>query len=83
MDLSQVAFKQEDDIMRIEIEKEDDGRWIADVCDLPGAMFYGMTRQEALVKAKVWRFVSSQIESIMGNLFQNWMSCLGLFTPSG
>jgi predicted RNase H-like HicB family nuclease len=38
--------------MKIEIEREDDGRWIAEVPDLPGVMVYGATRQEALAKAE-------------------------------
>lgn len=38
--------------MKIEIEREDDGRWIAEVPDLPGVMVYGTTRQDALVKAE-------------------------------
>ena len=38
--------------MKIEIEREDDGRWIAEVLDLPGVMVYGTTRQDALVKAE-------------------------------
>jgi len=33
--------------MRIEIELEDDGRWIAEVKDLPGVMGYGQSREEA------------------------------------
>jgi predicted RNase H-like HicB family nuclease len=33
---------------RIETEQEDDGRWIADVRDIPGAMVYGATRAEAI-----------------------------------
>ena len=38
--------------MRVEIEKEDDGRWIAEVPDLPGVMAYGQTRSEAISKAE-------------------------------
>jgi predicted RNase H-like HicB family nuclease len=38
--------------MKIEIESEDDGRWIAEVPDLPGVMVYGTTRQDALAKAE-------------------------------
>jgi predicted RNase H-like HicB family nuclease len=38
--------------MKIEIEREDDGRWIAEVPDLPGVMVYGATRQDALAKAE-------------------------------
>ncbi len=38
--------------MNIEIEREDDGRWIAEVPDLPGVMVYGQNRQEALSKVE-------------------------------
>ena len=34
--------------MSIEIEQEEDGRWIAEVPDLRGVMAYGATRQEAV-----------------------------------
>lgn len=38
--------------MKIEIEREEDGRWIAEVLDLPGVIVYGNTREEAIVKAQ-------------------------------
>jgi len=38
--------------MRLEIDREDDGRWIAEVPDLPGVMVYGATRQEAIARAE-------------------------------
>lgn len=38
--------------MKIELEREDDGRWIAEVPELPGVMAYGATRKEALHKAE-------------------------------
>lgn len=38
--------------MRIEIEREDDGQWIAEIPELPGVMSYGKTRDEAVDKAK-------------------------------
>ena len=38
--------------MRIEIEQEEDGRWIAEVVALSGVMAYGATREEAARKAK-------------------------------
>jgi predicted RNase H-like HicB family nuclease len=38
--------------MRIEIEREKDGRWIAEVPDLPGVLVYGKTREEAIVKVQ-------------------------------
>ena len=38
--------------MIIQIERERDGRWIAEVPDLPGVMTYGPSREEAISKAK-------------------------------
>jgi predicted RNase H-like HicB family nuclease len=38
--------------MKIEIEKEKDGRWMAEVPDLPGVMAYGKTREEAIRKVE-------------------------------
>jgi len=38
--------------MHIELELEEDGRWIVEVVDLPGVMTYGKTREEALSKLK-------------------------------
>ena len=37
--------------MKIEIEREDDGRWIAEVSELPGVMAYESTREEAIARA--------------------------------
>jgi predicted RNase H-like HicB family nuclease len=36
----------------VEVEREDDGRWIAEVTDLPGALAYGTTREEAVTRAE-------------------------------
>jgi len=36
----------------IEIEKEDDGRWICEIPELPGVMAYGKTRSEAVAKTQ-------------------------------
>jgi predicted RNase H-like HicB family nuclease len=36
----------------IEIEQEEDGRWIAEVPELPGVMAYGETQEEAISKVK-------------------------------
>jgi predicted RNase H-like HicB family nuclease len=38
--------------MLVEIEKENDGRWIAEIDALPGVLSYGDTREEAIAKAK-------------------------------
>jgi len=36
----------------IEVEQENDGRWLAEVVDLPGALAYGPTRQEAIERVQ-------------------------------
>lgn len=36
----------------IETEQEDDGRWIAEVLEIPGAMVYGSTTRDAIAKAQ-------------------------------
>ena len=36
----------------IDCEQEDDGRWMAEVPQLPGVLMYGATRDEAIVKAE-------------------------------
>ena len=36
----------------IEIDREDDGRWIAEALELPGVMTYGATREEAISNAE-------------------------------
>jgi len=38
--------------LRVEMELEADGRWLAAVPDLPGVMAYGATQEEAIRKAK-------------------------------
>jgi predicted RNase H-like HicB family nuclease len=38
--------------LTIEIEQETDGRWIAEIADLPGTMVYGASAAEATAGAK-------------------------------
>ena len=38
--------------LRVELDQEVDGRWIAEVGDLPGVPAYGSTRDEALAHAQ-------------------------------
>jgi predicted RNase H-like HicB family nuclease len=49
---------------KVELEREDDGRWIAEVIDLPGALAYGATREEAQAKvqALALRVVAERLE---------------------
>jgi predicted RNase H-like HicB family nuclease len=37
----------------IEHEQEQDGRWLAEVPELPGVLAYGVTAEEAMAKAEV------------------------------
>ena len=36
----------------VETEQETDGRWIAEIPQIPGAMAYGNTREEAIARAE-------------------------------
>ena len=50
--------------MKIELEQEQDGRWIAEVPDLPGVMVYGTTRDEAVSKVETLalRVIADRLE---------------------
>jgi len=37
----------------LECEREDDGRWLAEVPELPGVLAYGQTSDEAISKAEI------------------------------
>ena len=39
-------------VLTIELEQEDDGRWIAEVVEIPGALAYGTTAVQARAKAQ-------------------------------
>ncbi len=53
-----------DDVFRLEIEREADGRWIADIPALPGVVAYGATREAAIAAVKVLalRVIADEIE---------------------
>jgi len=36
----------------VEVEQETDGRWIAEVPELPGVLTYGASREEAITRAQ-------------------------------
>jgi predicted RNase H-like HicB family nuclease len=38
--------------LSVEVEQEDDGRWLAEIPELPGVLVYGGTRTEAVDRAK-------------------------------
>jgi predicted RNase H-like HicB family nuclease len=49
---------------KVELEQEDDGRWIAEVMDLPGVLAYGKTRDEAVkaVEVLALRVLADRVE---------------------
>ena len=50
--------------LTIETEREIDGRWIAEAMEIPGAMAYGATREDAAAKARALalRVIAERIE---------------------
>ncbi|MDY0061260.1 MAG: type II toxin-antitoxin system HicB family antitoxin [Myxococcota bacterium] len=48
----------------IETEREDDGRWIAEVPAVPGALVYGTSREQAIarVQALALRILADRID---------------------
>ena len=50
--------------LTVEFEQEEDGRWIAEVPELPGVMVYGATWEESLAKvqAMALRVVAERLE---------------------
>jgi predicted RNase H-like HicB family nuclease len=48
----------------VELEQEADGRWLAEVIDLPGVLAYGLNREEALAKAETLalRVIADRLE---------------------
>ena len=50
--------------LKVQVEQEDDGRWLAEVPELAGALAYGSTRAEALAHAQALalRIVADRLE---------------------
>ena len=50
--------------MIIEIEREEDGRWIGEVLELPGVMVYGQSREDVIarVQALALRVLADRLE---------------------
>jgi predicted RNase H-like HicB family nuclease len=48
----------------IEVEQEEDGRWLSEVLELPGVLAYGQTRSEAIARAQALalRVVADRLE---------------------
>ena len=50
--------------LTIDLDREEDGRWVAEVADLPGVLCYGATRDEAMarVQALALRVLAERLE---------------------
>ena len=50
--------------LRVELEQESDGRWLAEVVELPGVLANGATRDEALARAEALalRVIADRLE---------------------
>ena len=60
--------------LKIEVEQEEDGRWIAEVTQLPGVLAYGQSRKTAIAKAQALalRILADRLEH--GEVAQDLMS---------
>jgi predicted RNase H-like HicB family nuclease len=48
----------------IEVEQEDDGRWMAEILEIPGVLVYGLTQKEAIFNVQVLalRVIADKVE---------------------
>ena len=63
----------------IEVDQEDDGRWLAEIPELPGVLVYGQTRAEAIarVQALALRVLADHLEHgetvpVLGEVLLRW-----------
>lgn len=49
---------------QLECEREDDGRWLAEIAAIPGVLAYGASANEAMANAEVFplRVLTDQLE---------------------
>ena len=60
--------------LTVEYEQEEDGRWLAEVLQLPGVLAYGQTQEEAIARAQALalRVLADRLEHGEGaNEFMN------------
>jgi predicted RNase H-like HicB family nuclease len=50
--------------LKLELERDDDGKWIAEIPELPGVIAYGQPQEEATdgVKALALRVLADRLE---------------------
>ena len=62
----------------VETEREEDGRWLAEIAILPGVMGYGASREAAVVKAKAlaFRVLADRVEHGEADSFDTWVGMI-------
>jgi predicted RNase H-like HicB family nuclease len=50
--------------LEVDFDREDDGRWIAEVPELPGVLAYGSTQEETRAKAEALAQEVAQEQSL-------------------
>ena len=50
-------------MLKIEIDREEDGRWIGEVPELPGVLAYGATEARTRTTALALRVIADRIEN--------------------
>jgi predicted RNase H-like HicB family nuclease len=54
----------ENPVLTVEFDREEDGRWIAEIQELAGVLAYGSSKEDALLKvqALAYRVIADRIE---------------------
>jgi predicted RNase H-like HicB family nuclease len=62
------CFRQISMTFTVEFERENDGRWLAEILELPGVLAYGQTSDEAIAKAQALalRVLADRLEHAEG-----------------
>ena len=58
---------------KVDVDREDDGRWIAEVAELPGVLVYGTSANEAQAKAQALalRVLADRLENGEASPFES------------
>lgn len=66
--------------LTLEFEPEEDGRWLAEIPQLPGVLAYGAMREEAVTRVEVLalKVLAEQIEAGERKPLSIWLEVLGI-----
>ena len=68
------------DKFHVEFDREVDGRWIADIPELPGVMAYGSNQEEAKanVEALALRVVATHTIEVRDRIIRQWLQSMNV-----